>query len=139
MDCTWRRMVYGGSYETVIFHFYRLRCGKVIFSQASVILFTGRGGAAAIPPRTHTPRIYTPSGRHTPWADTPLGHDPPGRHTPGHTPLWTDTQPLEWLLQRTVRILLECILVIRFFLRMVTNQNQSISKSQHPLLKTHKF
>ena len=81
-------MVYGGSYVTVIFHFYRLRCGKVIFSQASVILFTGGWCGSHPPPDRHTPRIYTPSGRHTPWADTPLGHTPPRQTHPwAHTPL----------------------------------------------------
>ena len=49
-------------------------CGKVMFSQASVILFTGR---------------QTPP----PWADTPLA-DTPGRHPPpSQTPPWTDTIP----------------------------------------------
>ena len=56
--------------------------GKVIFSQASVILSTGE--CLADTPGTH------------PRADTLLGRHPPGRQ----------------LLQRTVRILLECILVI---------------------------
>ena len=45
------------------------------------------------PPQTDTPPGQTP-----PWADTPLGQTPP--------PL-----PSRRLLQRTVRILLECILV----------------------------
>ena len=73
-----------------------------------------------------------PPGRHRPWADTVLGQTPPplGRHplpwadtTLGIHPPRTDTPPWQrtpWadklpppsrqLLQRTVRILLECIL-----------------------------
>ena len=51
--------------------------------------------------------IHTPPGRHYPQADTPARQ----MHPPGQTPPWPDT-PLRWLLQRTVRILLECILVI---------------------------
>ena len=47
-------------------------CGKVIFSQASIILSTGGGDPEQTPP----------------WEDTPgLGkHPPPGRHPPGQTP-----------------------------------------------------
>ena len=57
-----------------------------MFSQASVVLFTGGGGG-------------TPLGRN-PQADTPLGRHPP---------------PPRRLLQRTVRILLECIHVWKAF------------------------
>ena len=64
--------------ETVTFNYRPQRsCGKVIFSQVSVILSMGEVSA-----------------RH-PQAYTPLWADPPGRR----------------LLLRTVRILLECILV----------------------------
>ena len=53
-------------------------CGKVMFSQASVILFTRRGVSDR-----HSP------GRHPPWANTPLGRPTPlGRHPP-----WADTPP----------------------------------------------
>ena len=45
----------------------------------------------------------------------PLGRHPPGRHPQGDTPLGrpprADTPPSRRLLQRTVHILLECILV----------------------------
>ena len=34
-----------------------------------------------------------------------------GIHPPGQTPLWTDNRPCRRLLQRTVRILVDCILV----------------------------
>ena len=61
-----------------------------MFSQASVILFTGEG-CLADTPRADTPPLQTP---------------PPPQHThPGQTP------PRGRLLQRTVHILLECILV----------------------------
>ena len=115
--------------------------GKVMFLHLSVILSMGGVCPSACwdtPPDRH-PQADTPSGqtpplgRHPLWADTPSGQTPPlGRH-----PLWTDplaqymlgytppaqcilgyTTPLAqcilrytWLLLRTVRILLECILV----------------------------
>ena len=94
---------------------FLLRCGKVVFLHLSVILSMGEGSDA--------PR-QTP-----PWADTPLLADTPSRQThPGQTLLWADTflqtpflppradTPFttgRWLLQRTVRILLECILVFQ--------------------------
>ena len=88
------------------------------------------------PPWADTPRqIPTPPPRQTPkadillWADTPQADTPLlGRQTsPGQTPP-VDTKgrppplplrqtpkadlPLRWALQRTVRMLLECILVL---------------------------
>ena len=42
--------------------------------------------------------------------DSPPKQTPPGRHPPADTPL-ADPPPSGWPLQRTVRILLECILV----------------------------
>ena len=71
--------------------FYRLQrsCGKVKFLHLSVILSTSE----CIPACTWAD---TPLGRHLPRADTPPGQTPP---------------PSRRLLQRTVRILLECILV----------------------------
>ena len=62
------------------------------------------------PPQPDTPRQTIPCAdtapRQTPqqtppWAD-------PTRQTP-----WADTSPQRWPLQRTVRILLECILVLK--------------------------
>ena len=65
--------------------------GKVIFSQACVILFTGGGSAsvhAGIPPRSRNPPQEqappgpgTPQSRQPPGAGTPLGrrHPPPGK------------------------------------------------------------
>ena len=54
-------------------------CGKAMFSQASVILFTGEGEfiPACTGADTH------PSGIHSPWTDTPMGRPPPlSRHQP---------------------------------------------------------
>ena len=61
-------------------HFYRQQrsCGKVMFSQASVILFTAGG----VYPSMHW-------GRH-PQADTPW-QTLPGRHLLGRHPPWADT------------------------------------------------
>ena len=44
------------------------------------------------------------------WADPPTGQAAPGKHPPRQTPPGRHP-PSRWLLQRTVRILLECILV----------------------------
>ena len=85
---------------------YRLQhsCSKVMLHQ-SVILSTGRC-LADTPPGRHPLGRHPPPGQTTPWADTPLGK-PPQADTP-----WADTPlPQGRPLQRTVRILLECILV----------------------------
>ena len=80
--------------------------GKVMFSQASVILFTEgvcipacTGAEPPSPRQTFPEQTDIPLGRHFPGR-----HLPPGRHPPGQT-------PPRWPLQRTVRILLKCILV----------------------------
>ena len=132
-------------------YYYRPQrsCGKVMFSQASVILFTGGCGRHPAPLwsdtlQTDTPRKIPHPTRwllqqtvciwaYTRQADTPR-QTPPGQTPPplwedthqADTPLcrhsWVDTLPPRadippstprWLLQRTVRILLECILVPR--------------------------
>ena len=88
-------------------------CGKVMFLHVSVILFAGGGW----------------SGRQTPlWADIPW-QTPPGRHPLGQTPLSRHTPPPPGRqihprggpLQRTVRILLECILVVMINLQSALN------------------
>ena len=85
---------------------------------------------ADIPPG-QTP--YTP-WQTPPWANKPLGRHPLlGRNPPGQTPPppgqtqphldrhthrgrhFQQTPPFQWSLQRTVRILLECILVTSCF------------------------
>ena len=60
----------------IMVNFYRPQrsCGKVMFSQASVILFT-RGCVWQTPPGRHPPGRY-PSGRH-PTAQCMLGYTPP--------------------------------------------------------------
>ena len=63
------------------------------------------------PSRQTLPR-QTPPSRQT----SPLGRHLPGRHPRADTPPRQTPSPLRWPLQQTVRILLECILVI--FLEM---------------------
>ena len=85
-----------------------------MFLHLSVILFTG-GVSARHHPLADTPWTDTP-GRHPPQVDTPWAETPPrsrhplGRNPPKQTPLSMQTPPRP-PLQRTVRILLECILV----------------------------
>ena len=70
-------------------HLYRPQrsCGKVMFSQVSVILFTG--GVYA----QHALRQTPPSpGRH-PQADTPWEDTPPGRHSPPRTDTFPGQTP----------------------------------------------
>ena len=101
-------------------------CGKVMFSQASAILFTG--GVADTPLGRHTPLERPPSlGRHPlgrhPWQTPPtqcmLGFNPPrpvhaGIHTqPLPSACW-DTPPLPsacWNAFFLIYIYPECILV----------------------------
>ena len=87
-----------------------------------------------------TPQADTP--RQTPpCTDTPLGKHPPGRHPPlgrHHPTGQTPQRPL----QRTVRILLECILVVLCEQRMITvwiylsvfNSTSSLTYSRRVLL-----
>ena len=77
---------------------YNSSCGKVMFSQASVILSTGGG----VHPQADTPLGTHPLDRHLPPGQTPTPPPPLGRHPTLRRPL-----------RRTVRILLECILVIQ--------------------------
>ena len=97
----------------VICYFYRPQrsCGKVIFSEACVKNFVHRRGVCLgacwdTPPPPHP-------GQTPPWADTPQA-DTPRADTPRQTP-----SPSRRLLQRTLRILLECILFISFISRDV--------------------
>ena len=62
------------------FLYYHRSCGKVIFSQASVILSTWGGCVWQTPPAW-----ADPSPRDPPWADTPWAD------TPRQTPPWADT------------------------------------------------
>ena len=67
------------------FYIYRPQrsCGKVMFSQASVILFTGMGNVADTPWQI-TPPLHP--GRHPPGRHPPLGRHSIGQTTPGLTP-----------------------------------------------------
>ena len=79
-------------------------CGKVIFLQASVSHSVHRGEGRGVSDRYHP--LQTPPWADTPQADTLLGRHRPAQCMLGYTPPWRP-------LQRTVRILLECILVIK--------------------------
>ena len=65
-------------------------------------------------PQADHPLGQIPTGQTPPWTDIPSGQTPP----PGETSPWADTPLLgrhpsnRRLLRRTVRILLECILVV---------------------------
>ena len=77
-----------------IFTIWKRSCGKVMLSQ-----------------------VCPPCGQNRqtpPWADAPQA-DTSWADTPTQTPSWADTPPCRQLLQRTVTILLECILVMDFF------------------------
>ena len=93
--------------------FYRPQCscGKIIFSQASVILSTGG-------------RIPACTG-----ADTPPGQTLPGQtpHPPGQT---SRRRPL----QRTIRILHECFLVLTNFIQCVTLWQPRLQTSSKELV-----
>ena len=105
------------SQSRALTYYYRPQrsCGKVMFLHLSVILSMGGG---CLP---QCMLGYTPPANPS-WADTPQAdntHTPPGRHPPGQTPprqtpSRIDTPPADTprpSLQRTVRILLEYILV----------------------------
>ena len=114
---------------TVARDFYRPQCscGKVIFSQASVILSTGgvypsmhwgRHPLGRYPPE-NTPRSDTPwADTPPPWADTP----PPGQ-TPCRRPL-----------QRAVRVLHECFLVLTNFIQCVQTNRVSVKEKSSAAL-----
>ena len=97
----------GGMHPTGMLSCYRPQVAKVMFLQVWVC---PHGGVCLSACWDTTPRANTPPGsRHPPpRADTPQSRHPPGEQIPprGQTPPW-DKRPL----LRTVRILLECILV----------------------------
>ena len=88
-----------------------------MFSQASVILSTGVG--------VHIPLTRHPM--HTPRTHPALTHTPfPGHtHTHTHTP-WTPP-PLRRLLQQTVHILLECILITNIIFSIQHSVGRALS------------
>ena len=113
-------------------HNYRPQWSCEGYAFTGICLSTGRVGVSAsvhagIPPpeQTPPPGADTPQEQTPPRADTPLEQTPPGADTPlpqqhltpqsrhplEQTPPWEQTPPEIWSLLRTVRILLECILV----------------------------
>ena len=90
----------------------------------------GRHPSGQTPLWADTPLGRHPSGQTVLWADSPSWQTPPlGRHTRPqgrHTPPQADTPhpradtPSRWLLQWTVRILLECILVRHAIITLMT-------------------
>ena len=85
-------------------------CGKVMFLHLSVSHSVQGGFAQCMLGYTH-PQTDTPSWADTlSWTDTPRADTSLGRHPLGRHPLLGDP-PSRCLLQWTVRILLECILV----------------------------
>ena len=125
---------------SVMKHFYRPQRSraKVMFLQASVILLTGGVCLSACWDATTLPGADTPQSRHPPGADPPeqtpgSRHPPPRADTPWEQsprsrcpprsrPPWSRHPPRSSLRhtvnERLVRILLECILVLK--LRCVT-------------------
>ena len=102
------------------------KLGKVMFLQVCVILFTGGEYLTRYPPGPGTPprtrypprnQVHPPGpGTPPPGPGTPPDQVPPQtRYTPQarqrQTPCLGRPSPPRWPLQRTVRILLECILV----------------------------
>ena len=89
-------------------------CGKVMFSQACIKNSVHRGdmssgsGGCTPPRQTPTPQEDTPPGRHPAPGRHPLQADTPHRQTP---PPSRQRHPPRRPPQRTVRILLECILL----------------------------
>ena len=95
---------------------------KVMFLHVSVILFASvHAGMPPPPDQAHPPGTrHTPRSRHPQAADIPPGADIPRADTP-----WEQTpppplspgsrHPPKRLLLRTVRILLECILVLNWY------------------------
>ena len=77
-------------------YFYRPQrsCSKVMFSQVSVILFTGGRGCVWQKTLSRHPLARHPLGRHPP-ADTPLGKHPLGRRPRADTPPTGQTPPMQ--------------------------------------------
>ena len=114
-------------YPAYLYHLQR-SWGKVLFSQACVILFTG-GLPQCMLGYTNTPRADTPPGADapeeqtppSPGTDTPQEQTPPEQTPPGaDTPLEQTSPPPppqsmlgDTVNARAVRILLECKLVTK--------------------------
>ena len=100
--------------------------GNVFRSVCQSLCSQGKGSPSEQRlPWTETPQTETsldrdPPGQRDPQTKTPRQgppkQKPPDRHPPYRDPLHWDTPP--WTLQRSVRILLECIFVFFFFFKM---------------------
>ena len=101
---TWKWFLYLKLFRQITCYRPQRSCGKVMFSQASVILFTEEGVYPSMhlgSPPEQTPPVQTPPRADTPQADTPpqciLGYTPPcpvhvGIHTLLPSACW-DTCP----------------------------------------------
>ena len=100
-------------------------CGKVMFLQLSVILFTG-GGLPQCMLGYHTPTRHPPPEQTPPWRRHPPGAGTPqSRHPQSRHPPQCRDPPAQCMLRDTankwaVCILLECNLVLLIFLFLVT-------------------
>ena len=105
--------------------------GKVIFLHLSVILFRG-AYLGRYPLGRYTPQQVTPwAGTHTPGRYTPLAGTPPRQvHPPGrYTPLGSYTPSnacWDTVNKQAVCILLECIFVVKLFLRYRTKTQEIV-------------
>ena len=108
--------------HSIIFTVRKRSCGKVMFSEVCVKNSVHREGRCS-PPWVDTPLQgrHPLLGRHPPWADTPPRKTPP----PGQTP-HASRQLLQW----TVRILLECILVHKYVLKVVKDTTLGLVEYQ---------
>ena len=105
-----------------------------MFLHVSVILFPGGWLAETPQADTLSPWADTPQADtlwvDTPW-QTPPGQTPPRQTPPGQTPPHPERRPL----QRTVRILLECILFVTFSSKL----NRTFINSKHGEFFFEKF
>ena len=103
-------------YSSQFYYRPQRSCGKVMFSQASVILSTGGGVCGRHPLGIH-PHPHPQADTPTLWADTPLGRQPPGQKPPCPVHAWIhplpsacwDTPPAQCMLEYTPPCMLEYI------------------------------